>query len=153
MEIDGSALEGPNGIGNMFQLIGADGLVRHEIATAAGMFGDNWFGTAASGSTNSLLDAEDALRYRFHLIDPDRFNIDLVSLTSGLGFGSFNGTLAGTPGTEITGIRFATFGTGSSADGARELFFNNLRVTGVPEPSSTLALSWLYLLGSVRRRR
>ena len=153
VEIDGSALEGPNGIGNMFQLIGSDGAVRHEVATAAGSFGDNWFATDLLGSTNSQLGAEEAIRYQLRLTGPDRFNLSVSSLSSGFGFATINASLTGTPGTEITGLRFATFGTGSSVDGARELFFNNLRVTGVPEPSSTLALSWLCMLGMVRRRR
>ena len=41
----------------------------------------------------------------------------------------------------------------SAADGARELFFNNLRVEGVPEPATAGLLATALLAFAVNRRR
>lgn len=148
VEIDGSALEGEIGIGNLFDLVGADGISRFNITTSNGSMGNHWM----TGNSNTQIAAGDAFTLQFTLLENDRYHLTMTD-TNGVGFGQFNAMLDGTAGTGIDQIRIASFGTGSSSDGSREMFVNDLRITrSVPEPT---AITVLVLLGSAcgwRRR-
>lgn len=150
VEIDGSALEGDLGIGNLVELIGTDGATRFEVGTANGEFGNNW----SYNASDTLVAAEDMFTLMFTLKANDRFDLSMTD-SGGSGFGVFNGQLSGTAGAAINQVRFSTFGTGSSSDGAREMFINNLRITGntIPEPASGLLLSMVGIIGMATRRR
>lgn len=136
MDIDGSALEGSSRIGNVFQLIGADGSPRYTLRTSLGASNDHW---TLNGS-DSAIEASDAFRVSVTLTGPDTYSGSVSSLTSAAGTFSLNAPLNGGVGEPIVGLRIATTGTGSSADGAREFFFDKLRVSSpVPEPCACLS--------------
>lgn len=151
VDIDGSALEGEPRIGNLFELVGADGVARYTLRTSLAGSNEEW---TLNGSPTAIA-AADALRVSVTLTSPDTFTGSVSSLTQPVGTFSLNAPLIGTAGVEIDSLRFRTSGTGSSSDGARELFFDNLKLTGVvPEPTTALLITVGGLaLGFGRTRR
>ncbi|MGI9429794.1 MAG: hypothetical protein ACR2NM_14120 [Bythopirellula sp.] len=152
VDIDGSALEGNSRIGNLFELVGDDGIARYTLRTSLGSADDNW---TINGSSTPI-DASDALRVSVRLISPDTFSGSVTSLTQPVGNFSIGSPLVGTAGAAITSLRFSTFGTGSSADGARELLFDNIELTRadiIPEPSTWLLAAGFVILTSSHRSR
>ncbi|WP_425396196.1 PEP-CTERM sorting domain-containing protein [Aeoliella sp.] len=151
VEIDGSALEGQARIGNIFELLGADGVPRYTLRTSLGSTNDHWI---LNGS-DSAIEASDAFRVSVTLTGPDSYSGSVSSLTTATGTFSLNSPLSGTVGEPIVGLRIATSGTGSSANGARELFFDKLSVSSrVPEPSTwLLGAAGMALFGCYRRVR
>ncbi|MEM1026538.1 MAG: PEP-CTERM sorting domain-containing protein [Planctomycetota bacterium] len=146
--LDGSALEGDPRIGNRFELLGADGVPRYTLRTSLGSNDDDW----TQNGNNLSIPAGDAFRVSFTLQDIDSFRASTINLDNTIGTFTATTTLGGTLGQPIDRIRFISSGTGSSADGAREFFFDDLALTRVPEPASML-LSAIAGLVAVRRRR
>lgn len=147
MVLDGSAYEigQDTNIGNVFQLLGADGVPRYEL-TSVEVANNQW----SSNGTNTALRYDVPVRFSFSMIGPDNFIASLQRLDDSIGFIQFNGALQGTPGMPIAAVRFASIGTGSSSDGATEMFFNNMQI--VPEPPmGGLFGIWLLAVGSRRR--
>lgn len=134
VDIDSSALEGSARIGNLFELIGTDGVPRYSLRTSLGSADNEW----AQNGTPIVIDAGETLRVSIKLTGPDTFSGSVVSSSQNVGTMTLNSSLIGTPGVAIGSLRFLTSGTGSSTDGARELFFDNLELTRadiVPEPT------------------
>lgn len=152
IDIDGSALEGVAEIGNVFELLGADGVPRYSLSTSLGSNSDQW---RLNGS-NTSIPAGDDLSVSVTLVGTDNFSGSVNSIGGLVGTFSLNAPLGGTAGEPITGLRIATSGTGSSADGARELFFDNLeltRVDVVPEPATGLIALGFVSMAALRRVR
>lgn len=152
LEIDGSALEGAARIGNLFELVGADGIARYSLRTSLGSADDHWI----VNGRDSEIPAGDAFRLSLTLTSPDTFTGSILPFAGGFGLFSLNAPFGGTAGEPIIGFRMRASGTGSSADGAREFFFNNLALTraNVPEPmSATLAALTCGVGFAVRRRK
>lgn len=152
MVIDGSAYEVGQflGIGNKIQLLGADGIPRYELVSTDPAHTGFW---TANGS-NTSIPYDEPIRFTFSPNAGDAFSAGVSTLSPGIGHYSFNTPLGGTPGMPITGIRFENIGTGSSSDGATEMFFDDLQIVEyVPEPAfATLgALSLLALVGWCRK--
>ncbi len=135
VDIDSSGLEGSPRIGNLFELIGTDGIPRYSLRTSLGSADDGW----TQNGTPIVIDAGETLRVSITLISPDTFSGSVVSTSQNVGTFTLDSSLIGTPGVAIGSLRFLSSGTGSSPDGARELFFNNLELTRadvIPEPMS-----------------
>jgi hypothetical protein len=152
IDVDGSALNpaAPGfSIGNTVQLMNSAGQERFGLFTNNQFNGDNW---TATGSANTGVAGGAAFHLAVTLVSTDTYNMVMTPVGGGAPlFSQTGGTLGGTPGTAIDRIRISDYGTGSSADGSKELFFNNLSVT--PEPSSLVlvALGALSLCGIPRR--
>lgn len=151
LEIDGSALEGGARIGNLFELVGADGIARYSLRTSLGSADDHW----VVNGLDTEIPAADAFRLSLTLTGTDTYSGTLTPFAGGFGLFSFNAPFGGTVGEPITGFRMRAFGTGSSADGARELFFDNLGLTrvNVPEPMSATLAALTCGVGFAARRR
>lgn len=136
VEVDGSALEGDARIGNLFELVGADGIARYSLRTNLGSADDHWI----ANGFDTEIPAGEAFRLSLTLTGTDSYSGSVHALGGGVGLFAFNAPLIGTAGQAVTGLRVRSFGTGSSADGARELFFDNLSLSrvDVPEPSGVL---------------
>lgn len=150
VDIDSSALEGSARIGNLFELIGTDGVPRYSLRTSLGSSDNEW----TQNGTPIVIDAGETLRVSFTLTSPDTFRGSVVSSSQNVGTVTLDSPLIGTPGVAIGGLRFLTTGTGSSSDGARELFFDNLELTRseiVPEPMN-LSLAAIAVMTAVGRR-
>ncbi len=151
VEIDGSALEGDPRIGNAFELMGADGVPRYTLRTSLGSADDHW----TVNGLDTDIPAGDAFSLSFTLTAVDTYSASIFPHVGGFGLFTLNASLGGTAGEDITGIRARTFGTGSSADGARELFFDNLELTrvNVPEPTTLVLAAAILGIGLNMRRR
>jgi hypothetical protein len=153
LDVDGSALD-PTAplftIGNTIQLFGTDGTERWGMFTNNGFVGNNW---ASTGDVNTGVPAANAFHLALTVTGVNTFNLVLTPVGGGAPLFTQNGTLTGTAGTAINSLLVTDYGTGSSADGSREIFFNNIRVTAVPEPGSAalVALAAVCALGLGRR--
>ncbi len=135
VDIDSSGLEGSPRIGNLFELIGTDGIPRYSLRTSLGSANNQW----TQNGTPIVIDAGETLRVSITLTSPDTFSGSVDSSSQNVGTFTLNSPLVGTPGVAIGSLRFLSSGTGSSPDGARELFFDNLELTRadvIPEPMS-----------------
>jgi hypothetical protein len=138
VDVNGSALSAtapPFTIGNTLQLIGANGMERWGMFTNNGYLGNNW---VATGDANTGIPAGNAFRVAFTLTGPDSYDLVITPVGGGAPLYSQTfGALTGTSGVGITSIRISAYGTGSTADGNAELFFNNLLVfRGAPRVGS-----------------
>jgi hypothetical protein len=153
IDVDGSALD-PSApgfsIGNTVQLMNSANQERFGLFTNNQFNGDNWTST---GSANTGVAAAAAFHLAFTLVTADTYNMVMTPVGGGAPlFSQTGGTLAGTAGTAVDHIRISDYGTGSSADGSTELFFNNLRVA-VPEPSSVAHTALALPFCGISRRR
>jgi hypothetical protein len=128
IDVDGSALDNSAAAystGNTIQLLGADGVERFGLFTNNRLNGNQW--TTEGVATG--VPAAGAFTLEFTLTAADAYNVALLPVGGGAPlYSRVGGTLRGTAGSAVTRIRISTFGTGSSSDGTKELFFNNLVV-------------------------
>jgi hypothetical protein len=130
VDIDGSALANAPAftIGNTFDLFGTNGSERFSLLTNNGYNNDHW--TSTNGADTGI-PAANSFRIEFTLVTIDSFDLVLSPIGGGAPYFAQTGVpLAGTAGIAINRIRISDYGTGSSANGSMELFFNNLAVTG-----------------------
>lgn len=130
VDLDGSALESggrPYTSGNTFQLFGSDGQERFGLYTSSRFNDNNW---ATNRGVNTGVASGSAFRVEFTLVSADTYNLAILPVGGGNPIFSRTGAaLTGTANTDIMRLRFSTYGTGSSANGTKELFFGRLIVS------------------------
>jgi hypothetical protein len=130
VDIDGSVLDTsgtPFRMGNTFQLFGSDGQERFGLFTSSQYHGNNW---TATGDANTGIPAANAFHVAFTLATANTYNLVLTPFGGGSAlFSQTAAPLDGTAGSSILSFRLSDYGTGSSADGSRELYFDNLLIT------------------------
>jgi hypothetical protein len=153
IDVDGSALDPAApafSIGNTVQLLNSAGEERFGLFTNNGFNGDNW---TATGAANTGVAAANPFHLEFTLVTPETYNMVMRPVGGGAPLFSQTGaTLGGPAGTPIDRIRISNYGTGSSANGSMELFFDNLQII-VPEPASfvLLVLGFWFIAFNARR--
>jgi hypothetical protein len=131
-DVEGSALDplAPGfTTGNTFDLYGSNGTERFSLFTNNQYHNDHW---TATGDSDTGIPAGSSFHIDFTLVTANTY--DLVLLPLGGGDPLFTQTsapLAGTANVGIDTIGITDYGTGSSADGSKEIFFNNLTVRGL----------------------
>jgi hypothetical protein len=130
-DIDGSALDAGAiafSTGNTFQLFGSDNQERFALFTTNQYHANNW---TATTDVNTGIPAANAFHVAFTLATANTYNLVLSPIGGGAPlFSQTEATLDGTAGSPIQSFRFSTYGAGSSADGSKELFFDNLLISG-----------------------
>jgi hypothetical protein len=131
-DIDGSALA-PQAIaftiGNTFELHGSNGLERFSLFTNNQYHNDNW---TATGDADTGIPAANAFHIDFTLASANTYHLVLSPIGGGNPlFLQMDAPLSGSTDVAVNSLRISDYGTGSSADGSKELFFNHLRITGL----------------------
>jgi hypothetical protein len=131
-DVDGSALD-PLALGfstgNTFELYGSGGTERFSLFTNNQYHNDHW---TATGDADTGVPAGNSFHLEFTLATVNTY--DLLVLPLGGGDPLFRQTgapLAGTKNVGIDTIRITAYGTGSSSEGSKEMFFDNLLITGL----------------------
>jgi hypothetical protein len=129
-DIDGSALDASGAaftMGNTFQLFGSDGQERFALFTTNQYHANNW---TATGDVNTAIPGPNAFHVAFTLATANTYNLVLTPFGGGSPlFSQTAAPLDGTAGSPIQSFRFSDYGTGSSSDGSKELFFDNLLIS------------------------
>ena len=123
---------------------------RFELSSIATPSGRNW----AFNGTDTIVPFDEPARLSLTLLENDQFTGSLSN--DSVAFFTLATPMLGTPNTPITSLRFQNIGTGSSIDGATELFIDQIKVSQVvPEPASGGMALWniVALLGYLRRSR
>jgi hypothetical protein len=130
-DVDGSALDSNAPaftIGNTFDLFGSVGKERFSLITNNQYNNDHW--TVGPG-VDTGIPAGNAFHIDFKLVTTDSYDLALSPIGGGAPYFTQTGApLAGTSGAAINRLRISDYGTGSSANGSKELFFDNLLVSG-----------------------
>ena len=131
-DVDGSMLD-PMAIGfttgNTFDLYGSDNKERFSLFTNNQYHNDHW---TATGDADTGIPAGNSFHFDFTLVTANTYDLVLLPLGGGPPLFTQTGApLVGTTDVGIDTIRISAYGTGSSADGSKEIFFNNLTVTGL----------------------
>jgi hypothetical protein len=130
LDLDGSALESTGLLyskGNTFQLIGSDNQERFGLFTNNGYNDNNW--TTHSDVNTGVL-AGSAFRVTFTLVTANSYDLAILPIGGGNPLFSQTGVaLTGTLDAGITQLRISAYGTGSSTNGSKDLFFRNLMVS------------------------
>src|SRR4051812_1740851 len=130
VDIDGSILDTSGAsfrMGNTFQLFGSDGQERFALFTSNQYHGNNW---TATGDANTSIPAANAFHVAFTLATANTYNLVITPFGGGSAlFSQTAAPLDGTAGSPIQSFRLSDYGTGSSADGSKEFFFDNLLIT------------------------
>jgi hypothetical protein len=129
-DVDGSAISPttvPFFTGNTFDMYGADGIERFSLFTNKGYHNDHW---TATGDADTGIQAESSFHLELTLVTPDTYTLILSPVGGGAPlFSQIAAPLAGTTGAGIQIIRISDYGTGSSQDGTKEVFFDNLALS------------------------
>jgi hypothetical protein len=130
-DIDGSALD-PSApdftTGNTFDLLGTNGSERFSLFTNNQYHANHW---TATGDADTGMPAANSFHLDFKLATTNTFDLSLSPIGGGAPFFALtNASLAGTTGVGIDRLRISAYGTGSSTNGSKELFFDNLMITG-----------------------
>jgi hypothetical protein len=130
-DVDGSALSSNAPAfttGNTLDLFGTDGSERFSLFTNNQYHNDRW---TATGDADTSIPAGNAFHVAFTLLTANTYSLVLSPIGGGTPyFTQLNAPLAGTANVAINRVRITAYGTGSSANGSKELFFNNLAITG-----------------------
>jgi hypothetical protein len=133
-DVNGSALSNAPSFttGNTFDLLGTNGSERFSLFTNNGYNNDRWTST---GDADTGIPAGNSFHIAITLVDTNTFDLVLSPIGGGSPYFSHTGvSLAGTSGVAINRLRISDYGTGSSADGSKELLFDNLLVTAPAIP-------------------
>lgn len=115
-------------IGNTFDLFGTNGSERFSLFTNNGYHNNRW---TATGDVDTGIPAGNAFHVAFTLVTANSYDLVLSPIGGGTPYFSQTGApLAGTADIAINRLRVSAYGTGSSTDGSKELFFDNLVVSG-----------------------
>jgi hypothetical protein len=130
-DLDGSDLN-PSAIGftigNTFDLYGTNGTERFSLFTNNQYHSDHW---TATGDADTAIPAGSSFHIDFKLVTTDSYDLRLSPIGGGAPYFTQTGvSLAGTSGLAINRLRISDYGTGSSTDGGKEFFFDNLVVSG-----------------------
>jgi hypothetical protein len=130
-DVNGSALD-PGApaftIGNTFDLLGTNGSERFSLFTNNEYHGGRW---TATGDADTGIAPGSPFHIDFTLLTANTYNLVLSPVGGGTPFFTQSeAPLAGTAGVAINRIRISDYGTGSSSDGSRELFFDNFAISG-----------------------
>lgn len=132
MDLDGSALDPsarPFTTGNTLQLFGSNGSERFGLFTNNGYHNNNW---TATGEVNTGIPAANSFHFDFTLVTANTYNLAILPIGGTVPlFTQTGAALTGTAGFAITSLRVSAYGTGSSATGVKEFFFDNLKITGI----------------------
>jgi hypothetical protein len=133
--INGSALD-PHApsftIGNTFDLLAASGSERFSLFTNNDYHSNRW---TVTGDLDTGISAGSSFRIDFTLTSANSYNLVLSPVTGDAAlFTQTGASLAGTAGTSIATLRIADYGTGSSSDGSKECFFDDLLITALGIP-------------------
>jgi hypothetical protein len=131
-DVDGSALD-PLALGfttgNTFDLYGSIGIERFSLFTNNQYHNDHW---TATGDADTGVPAGSSFHVEFTLVTANAYDLFLLPLVGGAPlFAQTGAPLAGTMNVGIDTIRVTAYGTGSSPDGTKEIFFNNLMIIGL----------------------
>jgi hypothetical protein len=130
IDLDGSDLGTggqPFSRGNTFQLIGSNGQERFSLYTSNRFNDNNW---ATHRDENTGVAAGNAFRVEFTLATANSYNLALLPIGGGNPlFTQTGAALNGALNTGITQLRISAYGTGSTANGAKELFFRMLMLS------------------------
>ena len=131
-DVDGSALD-PLALGfttgNTFDLYGSNGTERFSLFTNNQYHNDHW---TATGDADTGVPAEGSFHLEFTLVTANSYDLLLVPLGGGDPLFTQTGApLVGATNIGIDTIRVTAYGTGSSTDGSKEFFFDNLMITGL----------------------
>src|SRR4029079_8511775 len=111
-------------IGNTFDLYGSDGKERFSLFTNNQYHNDHW---TATGDADTGVPAGNSFHIDLTLVTGDMYDLVLVPLGDGAPlFTQTDAPLVATTGIGIDAIRITAYGTGSSMDGSKEIFFNHL---------------------------
>jgi hypothetical protein len=133
--INGSALDAhaPSfTIGNTFDLLAANGSERFSLFTNNDYHSGRW---TVTGDLDTGIAPGSSFRIDFTLTSANSYNLVLSPVAGGAALFTQSGaTLAGTAGASIATLRITDYGTGSSSDGSKEYFFDDLIITvpGIP---------------------
>jgi hypothetical protein len=130
-DVNGSALN-PSApaftIGNTFDLLGTNGSERFSLLTNNEYHGGRW---TATGDADTGIAPGNSFHIELQLLTANSYNLVLSPIGGGTPFFTQSAApLAGTAGVAINRIRISDYGTGSSSDGSRELFVDNLAISG-----------------------
>ena len=128
--INGSALD-PQApsftIGNTFDLLAASGSERFSLFTNNDYHSGRW---TVTGDLDTGITAGSSFHIDFTLTSANSYNLVLTPVAGGAAlFTQTGATLAGTAGASIATLRITDYGTGSSSDGSKEYFFDDLMIT------------------------
>ena len=133
--INGSALD-PHApsftIGNTFDLLTASGSERFSLFTNNDYHSGRW---TVTGDLDTGIAAGSSFHIDFTLTSANSYNLVLSPVAGGAAlFTQTGATLAGTVSASIATLRITDYGTGSSSDGSKEYFFDDLMITtpGIP---------------------
>jgi PEP-CTERM motif len=130
VDVDGSALDlaAPAFTnGNTLQLFGADGQERFGLFTNNQYHGNNW---TATGNVNTGIPAGSSFHIDFTLLTANTYNLTILPIGGGVPlFRQLSAALDGAAGSSINSLRVSAYGTGSSENGIKEMFFDNLMIT------------------------
>ena len=115
--------------GNTFDLYGSNGTERFSLFTNNQYHNDHW---TATGDADTGIPAGSSFHIEFTLVTANSYDLVLLPLGGGTPLFTQTGApLAGTTNVGIDTIRITAYGTGSSTDGSKEIFFDNLMITGL----------------------
>jgi len=133
-DVNGSAISNAPSFttGNTFDLLGSNGSERFSLFTNNGFGNNHWIST---GDADTGIPAANQFHLEFTLVDANTYNLTLSPLGGGLPYFTQTGALlGGTTGVAINRLRISAYGTGSSTDGSKELFFDNLSLNAPDMP-------------------
>jgi hypothetical protein len=133
--VNGSALD-PSApsftIGNTFDLLTTNGSERFSLFTNNDYHSNHW---TVTGDLDTGIAAGSSFHIDFTLASANTYNLVLSPVTGGAAlFTQTGGALAGTAGASIATLHISDYGTGSSSNGSKEYFFDDLMITaaGIP---------------------
>jgi hypothetical protein len=99
-----------------------------RIFTNNGYHGNRW---TATGDADTGISAGNSFHFDFTLVSANTYNLVLSPIGGGAPwFMQTGASLAGTAGVAINRLRITAYGTGSSTNGSKEMFFDNLMIGG-----------------------
>jgi hypothetical protein len=129
IDVDGSALDAGASaftIGNTIQLFGTDGQERFGLFTNNQYNSNNW---TTAGEVNTGIPAASSFHVNFKLVSTNSYDLTILPVGGSTPLFTQTGApLVGTGGVSINKLVISNYGTGSSATGIKEMFFNNLTV-------------------------
>jgi hypothetical protein len=135
-DVNGSALDSGAPaftVGNTFDLLGTNGSERFSVFTNNEYHGGRW---TATGDADTGIAPGNAFHIDFTLVTANSYNLVLSPVGGGVPYFTQTGApLSGTAGVAISRLRVSNYGTGSSSEGSKELFFDNLVISepdGIP---------------------
>lgn len=106
---------------------------RFGLFTTSNFNDGRWYTTDSVAFTDTAIETtktDSGTQFRFSLTGTETYEVELIRLSDGVSLFSRNGSLNNAESGTIDTLEIALFGNGSSSDGSREFFFNNLKIEG-----------------------